>query len=83
VLHPTSASPTLLPLATGTTPALADGASCPAAPSPFLNAADDDFAGTPVSTIGGITGSVFGNDTHNTAVFAATDITPTVQSEVD
>lgn len=75
-----TATPTLVPVVTsGVGPT--DGASDPTAPNPFLNAADDDFTGTPLTTAGGTTATVFGNDTNNGAAFATTDVTPTITDD--
>lgn len=59
-----------------------DGASCLGAPSPIINAADDDFSSTPVQFgPGGTAGNVLTNDTIAGASFASTDVTSTLTDD--
>jgi len=79
--------------ATTTTPATAvqvttlataagDGASCLSAPSPFLDAADDDFTGTPIRVVsGGTAGNVLTNDTRNGVAVNASDVTSSITDD--
>lgn len=71
-------TPTVVSLGS-TSPNPLDGAACASAPSPFLNAADDDFTGTAIrQNLGGVAGNVYVNDTRNTVAFTATDVIATV-----
>ncbi len=59
-----------------------DGASCLTGPSPFLNAADDDFTAAPVRVVqGGAVGNVFDNDTLNGQGFTSGDVTSTITDD--
>ena len=66
---------TIGPISTG----VGDGASCLTAPSPLLNAADDDFSSTPVRVVaGGTAGNVFTNDTRNGVAVTQSNVTATI-----
>ena len=52
-----------------------DGAVCPDAPNPFIDAADDDYTSSPVGPAGGVAGNVFDNDTLRSAAFTSDQVT--------
>ncbi|HWH26270.1 MAG TPA: hypothetical protein VNT53_06460 [Pseudolysinimonas sp.] len=82
VLNYATATPTFTVVASGLPGPVNDGASCLSAASPFLNAMDDDFSASPVTTTaGGTVSSVFANDLNNGAAFASIDVTATLQSD--
>ena len=82
VLNYQSGTPTATLATTLSAPSPADGASCATAPSPFVNAVDDDFSSTPVSTdAGGTVGNVFGNDTVNGATATPALATATITND--
>ena len=73
--------PRFSPLATSPT-IPGDGASCSTAPSRFLAAIDDDFTAAPLlTTAGGTTASVFGNDTSAGAAVTPSAVTATLTSD--
>lgn len=71
-------SPTLSPALFNVGSAPRDGASCVTARNPFLSAGDDDFTAAPLTTAGGTTASIYGNDEHDGSAVLASDVTPTV-----
>jgi hypothetical protein len=59
-----------------------DGTSCLSAPSPLLDAANDDFTGSPVGVVGGGTaGNVLTNDTRDGVAVNAADVTSSVTDD--
>ena len=76
----TGQTPAITTVATGIT--AADGASCPTADNPFLNASDDNFTTQLVTAgIGGTAGNVFSNDTLNGSPISAADVVGTLTSD--